>query len=129
MAHGIEGRLPFCDYKVVNFALSLPPSFLIGDGKGKLILRDSFKSILPTSVFSSRVKIGFSSEIDQFIQSEILLIREHLLSQNFRRLALCNDKRLIHLLHKEKKYSAAEVRFIFRLLSVKIWYDTFFEEK
>lgn len=58
MRHSLEVRTPFLDENVVEFANNLPSNFK-SDGKtGKIILRKSFREILPESVFN-RSKQGF----------------------------------------------------------------------
>ena len=39
MAHSIEGRVPFLDHKLVEFAFSLPVSLKLRNGAGKYVLR------------------------------------------------------------------------------------------
>lgn len=55
----IEARVPFLDYRVVEFAFSLPPEYLIQDGWHKWILRRALDGILPPSVIWRKVKMGF----------------------------------------------------------------------
>ena len=47
MAHGLECRAPFLDYRVVEFAASLPIRYKYRRGRGKWILREAFGDLLP----------------------------------------------------------------------------------
>ncbi len=47
MAYGLELRLPFLDYRFVEFAFFLPNEFKISIGKQKRILRDAMLKIVP----------------------------------------------------------------------------------
>ena len=58
MAHGLELRCPFLDYRVVSLARSLPTEALLHYKQGKLPLRKAFSHLLPEDVFS-RPKKGF----------------------------------------------------------------------
>ena len=60
MAFGVESRLPFLDYRLVNFALSLRPDQLIKDGWTKRPIREGMKGLLPEKVRLRRTKLGFS---------------------------------------------------------------------
>ncbi len=60
MAFGVESRLPFLDYRMVNFALSLRPDQLIKDGWTKRPIREGMKGLLPEKVRLRRTKFGFS---------------------------------------------------------------------
>ncbi|WP_183261983.1 asparagine synthase (glutamine-hydrolyzing) [Aminobacter niigataensis] len=55
MAHGIEGRFPFLDHRLVEFASRLPPSMKLKGLVEKHILREATKDLLPASI-GRRVK-------------------------------------------------------------------------
>lgn len=59
MAHGVEVRSPFMDWRLACFAFSLPSSAKIGSGFTKRILRDALKGILPESIRTRTRKLGF----------------------------------------------------------------------
>ncbi|CAN5137359.1 asparagine synthase (glutamine-hydrolyzing) [soil metagenome] len=59
MAHSIESRLPFLDYRLVEFILALPDNFKIKEGKTKYIFRESFSEILPKKIIHRYDKMGF----------------------------------------------------------------------
>ena len=61
MAHSVEARVPFLDYRLVEFSLGLPEDFKLSDGWTKRVLRDSMVDVLPTSVRLRRDKIGFET--------------------------------------------------------------------
>jgi asparagine synthase (glutamine-hydrolysing) len=59
MANSVEGRVPFLDYRFVEFAYSLPRSYkLSGFGNTKKILKDTMKPNLPGFIINRR-KAGF----------------------------------------------------------------------
>ena len=47
MANGLEVREPFLDYRLVDFAFSLPASYKIDGSMRKKVLKDAFKTMLP----------------------------------------------------------------------------------
>lgn len=59
MGYGVESRLPFMDYRLVELALALPARLKIGNGFGKWALRRMTASIVPDSVRLNRKKRGF----------------------------------------------------------------------
>ena len=79
MAHGVEVRSPFMDWRLVTFAFAIPSSHKIGGGYTKRILRDAMKGILPESIRTRTKKLGFpnldegwnSSRGHQFIKDSI----------------------------------------------------------
>lgn len=50
MAHSIEGRVPFLDHKLVEFAFALPLSLKLRNGAGKYILRRAIAEKLPSAL-------------------------------------------------------------------------------
>jgi asparagine synthase (glutamine-hydrolysing) len=69
MAFSLESRVPFLDYRLVEFVFGLPSSYKIRDGYTKAILRDSMKGILPDSVRLRKSKMGFATPEKLLIES------------------------------------------------------------
>ena len=69
MAFGIEGRSPFLDYKLVEWAVSLPSSLNLSRGWNKLLLRQSLGDLLPKEIQWRRSKIGFETPQSEWIRS------------------------------------------------------------
>lgn len=65
MAHSIEARLPFLDYRLVEFAFSIPAEHKINGAVTKKILREAMKEYLPIEVYERKDKIGFSTPIEK----------------------------------------------------------------
>ena len=63
MSHSIETRLPFQDWRLVNFALALPDSSRVGGGYSKKVLRDAAKTLVPAEILQRRRKLGFNAPI------------------------------------------------------------------
>lgn len=59
MAHSVESRLPFVDYRLVEFGLSLPVAAKLHRGLGKWIVREVMQQRLPEEIRSPRSKRGF----------------------------------------------------------------------
>jgi len=61
MRHSIETRLPFLDYRLVEYCLSLPGEEKLGNGWTKLILRRVAEKHLPSDVAWRGRKLGFEA--------------------------------------------------------------------
>lgn len=70
MSHGLEARVPFLSRPLIEFAFSLPESFLYKNGDLKGGLKWTFSDILP-DVILSRGKQGFSLPWDAWRQDLI----------------------------------------------------------
>ena len=64
MAHGVEVRSPFMDWRLVCFVFALPATAKIGSGFTKRILRDALKGILPEPIRMRTRKLGFPNLAD-----------------------------------------------------------------
>jgi asparagine synthase (glutamine-hydrolysing) len=70
MQHGLEIRNPFVDYRVVEFAMNLAEKKKITNQGQKLILKESFKDLLPEEIFS-REKKGFELPLWKWLKTEL----------------------------------------------------------
>ncbi|AMM51660.1 asparagine synthase [Rufibacter sp. DG15C] len=83
MANSLEVRTPFLDYKVVNFAFSLPQSSKIDGSMKKKIVQDAFRGMLPPELYK-RPKHGFEVPLLKWFQNELKpMIMDDLLSDAF----------------------------------------------
>lgn len=71
MAFGLETRVPFLDYRLVEFAMKLPPEYKINHFSNKAIVRNYAKDIIPPSVWSRKDKMGFISPQEKWQQNEL----------------------------------------------------------
>jgi len=71
MAHGLECRQPFLDYRLVEFASGLPRrlKWRVG-GMTKRLLRRAFGKLVPESVWT-RPKMGFGVPLDHWFRGEL----------------------------------------------------------
>jgi asparagine synthase (glutamine-hydrolysing) len=66
MAAGIESRVPFMDYRLVEFANSLP--FRARRGVGKALVKDVARTLLPEDIVD-RKKSGFGVPLNQWFRA------------------------------------------------------------
>lgn len=70
MAFSVEVRSPFLDYRIIEFARTLPISYRYFPGKKKRILRDVLKKYIPEEVFD-QPKSGFSVPLGEWIRTDL----------------------------------------------------------
>ena len=70
MAHSLEARVPFLDYRVVELAFRMPDPVKIRRGEGKAVLRDAVESKLGESL-TRREKHGFDLPMHQWVRREL----------------------------------------------------------
>jgi asparagine synthase (glutamine-hydrolysing) len=72
MAHSLELRGPFLDYRVLELAATLPSSWKIEGGETKVILKRAFSRDLPPAVLAPR-KRGFSAPMAKWLRNDLRL--------------------------------------------------------
>ena len=71
MAHSIEARVPFLDYRLVEYAIALGELHKIVDGETKVLLRRAMKDVLPKSVRNRQDKLGFPTPEQRWFRGEL----------------------------------------------------------
>jgi len=83
MANSLEVRVPFLDYRVVDFAFSLPETYKINAQMKKRIVQDAFRPLLPTELYN-RPKHGFEVPLLKWFRNELKsYISDDLLEDKF----------------------------------------------
>lgn len=81
MAFSLESRSPLMDYRVIEFARSLPISFKYKSGTQKRILKDVLYQYVPENLFN-RPKAGFTMPFKDWFRTELKEYVLDTLSQN-----------------------------------------------
>jgi asparagine synthase (glutamine-hydrolysing) len=71
MAHGIETRMPFMDWRLVTYGFSLPETSKIGGGVTKRVLRMAMQGLVPDAIRLRTNKIGFVSPINAWTRGAL----------------------------------------------------------
>jgi asparagine synthase (glutamine-hydrolysing) len=71
MAHGIETRLPFLDYRLVELSLSLDERFKIVDGETKWLLRRAMEKTLPPDIRDRQDKVAFATPQNAWLRGAL----------------------------------------------------------
>lgn len=146
MSSSVEGRAPFLDYKLVEYAFNLdsnlktkwlvPPEELIELNKNadelsekvnisKYILKEVGRDYLPGTIVD-RIKEGFPLPLEKWLQEDFpSIVEEYLLSENAKIKKVINQEALRALL-KEPKEQKRFAQKIWMLLSLELWLREYF---
>jgi len=82
MAFGIETRLPFLDYRLVEFLYGLGPELKIQRGWTKAVLRQAMDGVLPEEVRRRSDKMGFVTPGDVWFRTSLREMARDILSDS-----------------------------------------------
>lgn len=80
MIHSLEGREPFLDHRIIEYAAQLPDEFKYSNGVKKRILRDITYQYVPQSLLD-RPKMGFAIPLATWLTDDLRDLVESHLSQ------------------------------------------------
>jgi asparagine synthase (glutamine-hydrolysing) len=122
MAHSIEARMPFLDYRLVSLAFRLPPNWKMRGPWNKYILRQAMRERIPESVRNRSDKMGFSIPQKKWFTGPFYEpIQDLLSSQVVRERGIYNIDtiRKDFELHKQGKIDVSNA--LFNLVQFEIW--------
>jgi len=71
MAHGIEVRMPFMDWRLVSYTMALPETSKSSDGYTKVVARQAMANLMPESIRTARRKVGFNSPMPEWLNGPL----------------------------------------------------------
>ncbi|TWB96922.1 asparagine synthase (glutamine-hydrolysing) [Bradyrhizobium macuxiense] len=71
MAHGIEVRMPFMDWRLVTYTMALPETSKSADGMTKVVARQAMANLMPESIRTARRKVGFNSPMPEWLNGPL----------------------------------------------------------
>ena len=71
MAHGVEVRMPFMDWRLVTYVMSLPDDAKSEDGRTKAVARNAMAGHMPESIRMARRKVGFNSPMPEWLNGAL----------------------------------------------------------
>jgi asparagine synthase (glutamine-hydrolysing) len=129
MAHSIEARVPFLDYRIVEFVFSLPMDQLLRGGTTKAILREAMKGLLPETVRTRMDKMGYVTPEDIWFRGPLRKEIEDILdSKSFA------ERGYFDVVETKKTFAehcAGRVDLgstIWRWVNLELWFRTFIDQ-
>ena len=125
MAYSVEVRSPFLDYRIIEFARTLPLSYRYVPGRKKRILRDILKEYIPEEVFD-QPKRGFAVPIGQWIRKELKEEFVSNLSDDFlNHVPNLNVAKFKKMFQDHLQEKADYSSYIWRVFVLSKWYQEF----
>jgi len=128
MAFSIETRLPFLDYRLVEYLFSLPLDQKITGGMTKVVLRKAMKGILPEEVRNRGDKMGFVTPEDIWFRTILKnQIHEIIRSKSFAERGYFDVNKVKKAFDEHCKGKVNISSTIWRWVNLELWLRTFFD--
>ena len=132
MAHGVEGRFPFLDHRLFEFAASLPSSSKLRGLREKDILRRWAAHFLPTSVTNrSKQPYRAPDAASFFHRDQPDYVREMLSPEAISRTGIFDAPSVAGLLRRcaaGRVTGTSENQALVAILSTQLWHHAFIEQ-
>ncbi len=127
MAWGVESRLPFFDYRLVEFAFALPDDLKLRDGYSKHILREAMRDLVPARLVDARVKRQFLTPFTRWLRGPWRAMIVDLLSTRSEVAPFLNQASFQGRLQSFMAGSdrSLDPNLLWRVLSVELWMRAF----
>lgn len=125
MTNSIEARVPFLDYRLVEFIESIPSNLKLKGFQGKHLHKKAVEKWLPRAVIYKKKK-GFANPIDQWLRSKMRnYIDDCLLSNDTAIHNYFNKEYVAQLVSLHDHGKEDYMRHIYLLISFELWHRTF----
>jgi asparagine synthase (glutamine-hydrolysing) len=128
MAFSLEARVPFLDYRIVEFAFSLDSSLKLHGSWTKWVLRKAAQRLLPRQVTWRRSKLGYPTPMARWLRTEPdrAVIADLLFSSSLAgRDLIC--PRGIQRLWREHQAGADHSWALYRVITTELWFRHFID--
>ncbi len=127
MQHSLEARVPFLDYRMLEFTTSLKESNKIKKGVSKVLLKEAVKGILPDNIIN-RKKQGFAAPVDNWFALDLnQYAKNEILNGYFVKNNFLNKNHIENLFERAKNPSNKLGNSIYALLNLNLWHKKFFK--
>jgi asparagine synthase (glutamine-hydrolysing) len=124
MAHGVEVRLPFLDYRLVTLAFSLGSRWKLDGHQTKVLLREAMRGRIPEIVRAQVRKLGFPTPVDEWFRGPLYgPLRDLLVSRNVRESQLWQHATLERALERHRRGEANLGARLFDVAQVCLWME------
>ena len=123
MSVSLEGREPFLDQNIIEWAAQIPSEYKYYQGEKKYILKQIVHKYVPTALIE-RPKAGFGIPIESWLSNELKeLMMAYLNEDKLREHGLFNVQRVGRLVNEFLNGRTERYLKIWHLLMFQMWYE------
>ena len=125
MATSLEVRAPFLDFRLVEFALAIPPHMNLRGLDGKRVLKAAMRDALPKEILE-RSKKGFGIPISLWLKRELRWLLDELLEPGrLRRQGIFHPGAVSELVRQHLAGRIDNRKPLWTLLMFQLWYENY----
>lgn len=123
MIHSLEGREPFLDHRIIEFAATLPDEYKYHQGEKKRIIRDITYDYIPKDLLN-RPKMGFAIPIADWLQNDLRdLIETYFDSNRIQSQGIFSDSAIQQLKTDFLRGKKELDMKVWYFISFQMWFD------
>jgi len=125
MANSVEARVPYLDYRLVEFVESLPPELKLHGLQGKYLHKKALLQWVPHEV-AYRPKKGFAHPIDRWLRGRMRsVVNECLLNEKAAVNRYFNHDYIRRMVEDHESGRRSYLRHLYLLISFELWHRRF----
>ena len=125
MANSIEARVPFLDYRLIEFIETIPATLKLKGLRGKYLHKKAVEKWLPKAMIYKKKK-GFDNPINQWLRGKMRkYIDDCLFSKDAATGKYFNKKYVEQLVMLHEQGKEDYMRHIYLLISFELWHKMF----
>jgi len=105
MGNSIEGRFPFLDHRLIDFANQLPPRYKIMGLNEKYILKEAFRDMVPPEILNRPKQPYRAPDAGSFFEKPVDWVDEITDPDMIKKLGIFNPTAVQHLIAKCRKHN------------------------
>jgi asparagine synthase (glutamine-hydrolysing) len=127
MANSLETRSPFLDYRLVEWAATLPTELKRRGQISKYLLKRAFADILPQNIVG-RPKAGFGVPVADWLRGDLRpMLEELLLTDRFRKRGYFNQVAVYDMVSQHTQGRADWWQPLWSLMMLELWHQEFID--
>ena len=122
MAHSVEARLPFMDYRLVSLLFNLPADWKLRGPWNKYVLREAMRERIPESVRSRVDKMGFPTPVNKWLAGDLFKpLKDILSSQEARERGIYDSTEVLRDLERHARGTIDVSGRLFNVAQFELW--------
>ena len=124
MAVSLESRVPLLDYRIVEYAASIPSQIKVKGLEPKYIFKKAIQGIIPDEVLNRKDKKGFPTPINIWFKQNPQYVKDILLDEAAKTRNLFNFNTIEKMLKSNEDYSWQ----LWMLINIELWFKIFIDQ-